>query len=287
MSSLVRHFIPALAVLAVAAVPAAAQTAPPADPNLGNVSVSASVDVLNTYMFRGIRQDDTKVIMWPAASLGFDAYSGDGALKGVSLSLGTWNSLHTGAAGQNGPSGKLWYEGDFFTTVGFDFGGMNLASTYTAYTSPNDTFSTVKEIAFNVAVDDSGALGPAALSPYALVAFELGAKPGLYQADGGLNGGTYLELGVAPGWEGSKIGLSFPVKVGMSLSDYYELDGVDNRFGFFSVAGLATVPLGSSSFGEWNVHGGLEFQRLGTTTRAFNGGDQNKVIALAGIGMSY
>lgn len=87
-----------------------------------------------------------------------------------------------------------------------------------------------------------------------------------------------------------------PVKVGLSLADYYELNigtaaaplFVDNKFGYFSVAGLVTVPLGgTTSFGAWNVHGGVEFQALGDTTKAVNGGDDHKVIASGGFGFSY
>jgi hypothetical protein len=80
----------------------------------------------------------------------------------------------------------------------------------------------------------------------------------------------------------------------MSLSNYYELRGPtgsvvsDERFGYFSVAGIATVPLGQPSrFGTFNLHGGVEYQRLGNTTRAFNGGDQNKGIWSLGIGITY
>jgi len=34
------------------------------------------------------------------------------------------------------------------------------------------------------------------------------------------------------------------------------------------------------------VHGGVEFQRLGETTKTFNGGDASKTIASVGIGFS-
>jgi len=279
------------ALAALIATPALAQTAPaePPDPNPGNMTVTASMDFLNTYMFRGIRQDDTKVIMWPAADLGLALYSGDGGLKSVGANVGSWNSLHTGSAGADGPSGKLWYEGDFYATLGLGFGGgVSLGTTYTAYTSPNNMFSTVKEIAFKLAVDDSAYLGKGALKPYGLVAFEMDTAAGLGQADAGENAGTYLELGVAPGWAASAVSLAFPVKVGLSLKDYYELAGVDNRFGYFSVAGLVTVPLGSTTnFGAWNIHGGLEFQALGDTTSAINGDDDQKVIGSIGIGISY
>lgn len=279
----------AVAVVCLTVAPAFAQAAAPADPNPGNVTFTGSMDFLNAYMFRGIKQDDTKVIMWPAADFGLSVYSGDGGLKSVGVNLGSWNSLHTGVTGTKGQSGKLWYEGDFYTTVGFGFaGGVSLASTYTAYTSPNNMFSTVKELAFKVAVDDSSYLGKGALKPYAVVAFEIDTAPGLGQADAGESAGTYLEVGVAPGWAASAVSLTFPVKVGLSLKDYYELAGVDNRFGYASVAGMVTVPIGGmTSFGSWNIHGGVEFQTLGDTTKAINGGDSSKVIGSIGLGVAY
>jgi len=267
--------------------PAAAQSAP--DPNPGNLTVTSSIDLTNVYMFRGIRQDDTKVMIWPAADLGLSLFSGDGALKSVVLDFGSWNSLHTGNAGLKSASKKIWYESDFYSTFSLGFtGGVSLATTYTAYTSPNAGFTNVKEVMVKLGIDDSATLGKAALKPYGIVAFELDAAPGIGQADGGLNAGRYLELGVGPGLSGSKASLTFPVKVGLSMGDYYELDGVDNKFGYFSAAGIVSVPLKvPASFGSWNVHGGVEFQQLGTTPKAFNNGDAQKVIVLGGIGLAY
>ena len=77
-----------------------------------------------------------------------------------------------------------------------------MATTYTAYTSPNNAFTTVKEIMFKLGVDDSAYLGKCALKPYALVAFEFDTEPGVGQADGGAEAGRYLELGVAPATPG-------------------------------------------------------------------------------------
>ena len=51
--------------------------------------------------------------------------------------------------------------------------------------------------------------------------------------------------------------MAFPIKVGLSAKDYYEFGtGSDSKFGYFSVAGIVTVPMNS----HWNVHGGGEFQ---------------------------
>jgi hypothetical protein len=260
--------------------------------------VVGGIDFLNTYMFRGIRQDDSGLITWPYADLGLAVYSGDGSLKSVGINVGTWNSLHTGPTGSdNTTNGKMWYESDFYATFGLGFGGgVSLGTTYTAYTSPNSMFTTVKEIAFKVAADDSAYLGRAALKPYALVAFEFDTDQGRGQADAGLNAGRYLELGVAPGYAGSMASISVPVKLGLSLADYYELNvGTadapvfqDNKFGYFSVAGIVTVPIGgTTSLGAWNLHGGVEFQALGDTTKSINAGDGSKIIGSFGIGFSY
>jgi hypothetical protein len=273
--------------------PASAQDEP-ADPNPGALTLTAAADVVSTYMFRGIRQNGTGIAIQPYADVGVALFSGDGGVRSVGLNLGTWNSLHTGDTGAESASADMWYESDFYTTLSVGVaGGLAFGSTFTAYTSPNDGFTTVREMAVRVSMDDSGALGGAAIRPYAVFAFEFLTEPGVGQADGGDNAGTYLEIGAAPGVALGRASVSVPLKVGLSLGDYYEqrVDGVvvgDETFGFFSVAGLVTVPLGGTSrFGVFNLHGGVEYQRLGETTRAFNGGDEHKVIGSIGIGLAY
>jgi len=277
--------------LFLASTPAWAQDSAKPDPNPGALTITGSIDFLNQYMFRGIQQNNTGFATWPAFDLGLAAYSGDGGLKSVNINFGTWNSLHTGNTGQDGPSTKRWCASGFYTTLGLGFGGGNsFSTTYTAYTSPNEGFTTVKEIMFKYALDDSGYLGKAAIKPYLAIAQEFDTGPGRGQADAGAHAGTYMEMWFASGLAVPKASIAFPIKVGLSLSDYYEnpLTGEDEKFGFFSIAGIVTVPLGgTTSFGSWNVHGGVEYQKLGTTTEIFNGGDSNQVIGSFGIGFSY
>jgi hypothetical protein len=247
------------------------------------MTITGAFDVVNAYIFRGIPQDDTGVIMWPYADLGIAVRSGSGAVKSIGVNVGLWNSLHTGNAGLDGP-GRLWYESDFYATAAFGFGaGMNVGVTYTAYTSPNQSFNTVKEVSFKFSLDDSGALGRAAVKPYVLVARELEG-----QADGGAEEGTYLELGVAPAFGASRGTLAIPVRLGLSLGDYYEGVNGDERFGFVSVAGLVTLPFSSmpTKFGRWTIHGGVEFVRLGDRNEAILG-ERSKVIGSIGLGLSY
>jgi hypothetical protein len=255
----------------------------PEKPNAGAVTFTGALDVPSVYVFRGIVQEaDPKLTLWPAGDFGVSLFSGDKGLKSIGLNIGVWNSLQTGSSGSDGPTGRVHYEEDFYTTLAFGLGrGMTVGTTFTAYSSPNSTFNTVKEISFKVS-------NAHRLAPYGLVAFELtdGA-----QADGGTKKGTYLELGVAPSWPlgSSKATIAVPVKLGVSLQNYYELAGVDNRFGFLDVGGLVTLPLSriSSRFGSWNVHGGADLLTFGDTTRSFNNGDRTKVVGLFGLGLSY
>jgi hypothetical protein len=255
-----------------------------ADPNPGALTLTAGIDFANAYFFRGIPQDDTGVVMWPYGDLGFALFSGDGALKSVGVNVGTWNSLHTGDAGLDGPSEELWYESDFYSTLALGFGkGTSLGVTYTAYNSPNGLFGTVKELSFKLTVDDGGALGRFAVKPYVVLAQELDG-----QADGGANEGTYLELGIGPGYSASRAAFTAPVKVGLSLGDYYEGLSGDETFGFFSIGGVVTVPFTSTPtrFGSWNIHGGVEFLMLGDRNEAVFG-DSSHVIGSIGVGLSY
>jgi len=256
--------------------PVAAQTS--GDPNSGAITLTGSMDVSNAYLFRGIPQDDTGLILWPAADLGLMLKSGSGTVRSITVNVGMWNSLHTGITGADGPNGKLWYESDFWTSVGVGLPGhVNVSATYTAYTSPNGAFPSVKEVSLRAS---SGVRGTNA---YALVAFELEG-----QADGGAVEGRYLELGAAPSLGLGGLTVAVPVKVGLSLDGYYEGLRGDERFGFFSVGGSVTVPLSNerSRFGRWNVHGGADYVRLGDSN-ALRLGENTKVIISGGLGLSY
>jgi hypothetical protein len=93
---------------------------------------------------------------------------------------------------------------------------------------------------------------------------------------------------VLPQLSDANLAVTFPIKVGVSLDNYYELAGVDHKFGFLSLGAVASVPFArSATYGSWDLHGGFEFQSLGDTPEAFNAGDQSKIIGTIGIGFSY
>lgn len=271
------------AALLIAAAPAAAQGST-SGANTGALHFTAGLDVPSVYVFRGIVQErDPKLTLFPYADLGITLASGDGAMTSVGVNIGTRHSLQTGSSGSDGPSGKIHYEEDFYASLSLGLGNnLTLSTAYTAYTSPNFMFNNVKELSVKAARRGM-------FNPYGVIGFELSDEG---QADGGTAKGTYLELGVVPDWALTKrVTLTVPVKLGMSLKDYYELAGKDSRFGFLDLGGVITVPLGrgNGSYGNWNVHGGTELYTFGDNTRAFNAPDQNKtrVVVSGGVGLSY
>ena len=263
------------------AAPAAAQ--PASDPNPGALTFTGLFDIPTVYVFRGIVQEtDPGFTTQPAGDLGIALHSGDGGIKSVGVNVGVWNSLHTGSSGSDGPTERLHYEEDFYATLGLGFGkGFALGTTFTAYSSPNGMFTTVEELSFKFSQVNR-------FAPYATLAFELSDDG---QADAGTSKGTYLELGVGPTWPIGSSGFSVttPVKLGLSLSNYYEGPDGDEAFGFFDIGVQTTIPLSKvgSQFGSWNIHGGVDFLFLGDTTRLFNDDSSTKVVGLIGIGLSY
>jgi hypothetical protein len=279
-----REVVVACALALIASTATAQQSS---SSNAPVLVAAGGVDVAGRYMFRGVRQNATGMVVWPFTELTARVLSRDGTLRGVEGRVGFWNSLNTGDTGADGPAGRSWYESRLSGTLGVRFSrGVTAAATYTAYVSPNDMFSTVKEIGVKLAVDDRGAPGLAAVRPYALLAFEIDTAPGMGQLDGGLKAGRYLELGATPGHSVRYATIAFPIRLGLSLRDYYELGSEDNTFGFLGVGATVTVPLGRAGrIGRWHVHGGLELQSLGETTKVFNGGDRAAVVASFGFGL--
>jgi hypothetical protein len=261
------------------------------DPNPGALTFTGGLDVPSTYLLRGIRQEtDPGLTLWPWGDIGIALMSGDGSVKSLAVNFGTSNSLNTGSSGSDGPSGKLHYENDFYTTLSVGFGaGVSVTTGYTARTSPNFMFDTVKEFSVKVSAAHEWA-------PYGLLVFELGDD----NATGADRGrpGTYLEFGVGPTWPlvPETVLLTVPLKLGLSLSDYYEhpLTAEDERFGFFDAGGLVTVPLKGipERFGAWNVHAGANFLLLGDTTEQLTADadgvtSSHAFVVLFGVGVSY
>ena len=263
-------------------------------PNTGRVSISAGVDWTSAYFFRGIKQETEDLILQPYGELSFKLVDQAGALTALSLTGGIWNSLHTGPTGSDSVTAsdpKLWYEFDGYVRLSAVlWEDLTTYALYTAYVSPNDLFGTVQEVAFGVTYNDAKLLGPFALNPSFLVAFELDG-----QADAGAQKGVYAQIGIAPGYtflaeSAYPLAVSVPLAVGLSLSDYYEFGtGSDDTFGYFSGGVTVTVPLAfiPPDFGKWLVKGGVTVLYLGDNLKTINDGDEIQVIGTVGLVFTY
>jgi hypothetical protein len=253
--------------------------------------VNAGVDFPTVYFFRGIRQEaDPKFTTFVFGDVGFPVLTdGSGGLTSATINVGSWNAFLTGSSGSENVVDDPFYESDFYASVTLGMSnGISITPMFTAYTSPNDVFTTVKEFSFKVAHASKYA-------PYALLAFEFGgddsgqADGGQFLGDGGK--GTYLELGIGPSWPiaDGKATVGVPIKLGFSLKDYYQhpVTGEDSKFGYIDGGVLITVPFAQ----KFNVHGGVNFLGLGDTNAFFNGdsdGDRSGwVIASVGLGVTF
>lgn len=253
---------------------AAAQDAP----NSGAISVGAGIDFGTDYFFRGIVQETEGFIAQPYLEAGMSLH--DGAAASVSLTAGTWSSLHSADYAGFGGAPGIFYETDFYAGLGFGFAeGWGADVTYTAYMSPRGSFGTVKELAIGVSHDDM-------LAPYATFAFELAGNAA------GENEGTYLELGIEPALplDDAPVGVSFPVAVGLSLSDYYDPGGVNETFGFFNVGAMVGIPISGipAEYGSWEFAAGVNLTFFGDALQAINGMDDGFTpIGVFGLSLGY
>ncbi len=265
----------------VAAQPALAQ----GDDN--RVAATIGMDFSHAYLFRGIKQETGGLIAQPYADASFSLLQRDEGLTGVTFTIGTWNSLHSGETGAGGPAVNVapWYESDFFTGITLGLENWSAGITYTSYLSPNDSFSTVHELALTLAMDDSD-LFQFPLSPHVGLAIEMDG-----QADGGGAEGVYFELGIEPAMEtmGGRVTLSVPATLGFSLTNYYEDGGeLDDSFGYFDIGAVASMPLPlPEGYGAWEVAGGVHVLLLGDYLEMLNDGNEVQVVGSVGFSIGY
>ena len=259
-----------------------------AQDDAGRVSGTVGGDATNAYFFRGIPRERDGFIFQPYGDVTFNLYEGTEGLTGVDVTVGHWNSLHSGPTGEDGAAAnvKMWYESDFFAGVTLGLDNFEAGITYTSYLSPNDSFGTIKELSLGLSMDDSEFLGAFSVAPHVLLAIELDG-----QVDGGASESVYLELGIEPGFEpvAGVVSLGFPVNVGLSLNNYYESGALFNdTFGFFDVGAVATVPLTMpEGYGSWEVSGGVKVLALGSYLEAINDGDKYQPIGFFGFSIGY
>ncbi len=264
--------------------------APNGGTNNGAIHLDLGVDWTSQYFFRGLIQEDNGFIIQPWAEVGVDLWEGEDASLGAIF--GIWNSVHgeTDTAGSSDNSVENWYESDLYLGLNLEVGEWSFNGSYIWYLSPSDAFTTGEEVILSVGYDDSSLWGGKfALNPHILLALETGEGTAT-----GNEKGSYLELGVAPGfdWEpkaGTLIEFEIPLTVGFSIEDYYQsADDDDDTFGFFSAGLNATLSLPvPPQYGAWSLSGGVHVLALGEAAEQLNSDEDLEVIGTIGLSISY
>lgn len=225
--------------------------APASEPEEKPYTIAVGIDIPTDYYWRGIAQETEGFIAQPFVDLGVTLSDT------VSVNVGMWNSLHSGE------STGTFYEADYYGSLNFAAGKWAPKVIYTAYSSPNDTFSTVHELAFSVAYDDSES--SFALAPSAMLAFDLSN-----------DGNTYFQVGVAPAIpiEGP-VSLSVPVALGLSLKDFYG----DDTYGYTKIGLAASGDLAPG----WSARAGVDLLFLGDSLQF----DDESVKPVFSFGVTY
>jgi hypothetical protein len=246
----------ALRGLSFTAVPATPQ-APPAEAE-PKVKALVGVDLPfgGGYFFRGYRQEgDPQVTLQPFVDV---AIAGESA----SFNIGSWNSIHTGNL-------DGFYESDIYAAVTVG----KLKATYTGYLYPNDQAVNIHELMFSTTIDHM-------LAPSIAVAVELAKEAG--------DKGIYAEFGIAPAVpmaDDAPVSITVPVKIGLSLKDYYFNEDGDNApLGYIS-GGLT---IGKSLTDSVEVHGGVTIYGLtAESTKFANNGDAAGFVVSFGLSAGF
>lgn len=249
------------------------------------LSAQIGLDWVSQYLFRGYLEEDDGAIVQPWGEVSLDVLErGDWS---VSVFGGAWASLHGRTDSAESRSDlPNFYELDLYGGVGLYRQNAGIEAEYIAYLSPSGAFDDSAEVVFTLLYDDSEEplLDGVSLNPRATLAFEVGGPA--YDA---VDRGVYLELGLTPTLvlEGEReIEIGFPLRLGLSASEYYQdEDGNDRGFGFSSVGCVAGIPIRATESLRLVV--GEEVFFLGTNTAAFNEGGDIEVVLRVGLAYGF
>jgi hypothetical protein len=260
--------------------------------NEGRVSLSLASDFTTAYFFRGILQERNGFIWQPSAEIYFNLWEGDedSIFTSVDFGVGVWNSFHSNKTlAEHAPSNL--YETDIYPMLSASFpNDIEMSLIYYVYTSPNGAFDAIQNFDIGLAYDDSELWGGGfSTGPSITVSFELDST------NFGDRRGSWLGLDASPSFVAFEeaeypVTLALPLALGLSISEYYEVEGEgDETFGFFSFGLSASVPLAfvPEDYGAWSANAGINVYVFGENLEDANLGDQLFPVGTGGIRMDY
>jgi hypothetical protein len=261
------------------------QTAP--SPNSGALALSANLETLSAYYFRGYNKEDTGYILQPSATLYVKSYESDQLT--LTPFAGLWSDLQDRNPGATNTNTKNIYETDYYGGADLGIDAWTITAIYTLYTFPGGVPRNIQEVGLRLAYDDTqftrGKGVPFALRPYV----------GFYVETSNENGPQhrYAEVGIGPSFKSANFPVTWtlPVVIGLSPDGYYtDANGNNEAFGHGSVGLTGSLPLGAPSrYGAWVLTAGIFYDSLwaNSTRTANDGGETYEVIGRIGIGFTY
>lgn len=188
----------------------------------------------------------------------------------LTFTLGTWWDMNSKAESSIG--GRI-QEVDVWSGLSYTYEKFTVGATYQAWMYASDT-EDILDIKF--AYD-------CFLSP------SLTVHNRLDEGASGGNTGTVLALGLSYGLEAGPVSISFPFSLAYFLEDDFHPGSTDSGFGYASIGATASLPLTpyiGSSYGEWDLHGGLTYYFTDEDVVG-NTSQDSFLTANLGLGLSF
>lgn len=174
---------------------------------------SLEVKAVSNYVFRG-QVLDSNLTFAPRLELAYPLFDG-----------GTWQ---TSVEQLIGTKGSTYFRSQYNTGLALSLGRFVVTPGFQVVAFPNRDGATTQSVTAQVAFNDAGLL-PVTLNP--TVSFQKDVDP---------QGGSWYEVGVAPGKKLGKLELTVPVAVGASSNSFYAYSKQDLGYAYAS-AGVAGV----------------------------------------------
>ena len=256
--------------------------------------VSGGVEVWSAYFDRGFLVEAAAFVVQPWIAVDVPLLRCAGAVDDVRFVADGFASLEDGETGLGGGphAPKGWYEADVWLGLASHVRErLDVRLDYQLSWSPNGSFERFEELALQLDYDDEATFASRGgrfrgFAPTMLLACETRG-----QNDDGRHLGRYLELRAEPRWaccgEGEPaLDLSVPVRLGLSVGDYYEdADGRDETFGFVAVGVRLAVGLGrlSRPLDDWTATATVGGIWLGDHAAEAGDGRRSRLVTAFGL----
>ncbi|MCC5830656.1 MAG: hypothetical protein JJU36_14515 [Phycisphaeraceae bacterium] len=278
-----------------------------------SIHFDAGAHYLSSYYYRGFVRETEGPIVQPYASARLRVFDrrDSPVIQGVDLLVGLQTSHHW-SHNVRGP-GERWVELNWYGGVGVDFADRWRAELlYVNREDIRTSFRDVHQVELTVRFDDRDPDYAWSLQPYATLSleYENQSDAGWISRDFSHGRGTYhfdrfyMELGVEPVFElfhlhmDEPVKLSVPMRIGLSLNDYYaDTSGRDRTFGYAATGLRLSIPLWE--FGAdpgrrflWRLDGGVDLLYLGNSARDVNralgqSGNEFQIVGHIGLSLDY